>query len=153
MTNRTQITKTIETETGHRLYKYSGKCSHIHGHRLQWHVTVSSPELDKTGFVMDYKDLKSILKIIINPFDHAFVMGDQDPLYLKFGDEVFDLLKATNGDSPRLFVVDFNPTSENILNYVSKLIIEALDSANRDFKLEKITLWETSSSYCEKIFS
>ncbi|RLA83401.1 MAG: hypothetical protein DRG78_04435 [Epsilonproteobacteria bacterium] len=149
---RTQITKTIETETGHRLFRYSGKCSHLHGHRLVWHVTVSSPELDHTGFVMDYKDLKKVLMSIIDPFDHAFVMGDEDPLYLQFGEKIFDLLKATDGKEPRLFIVDFNPTSENILNYVSTLIIKALNSLNPEFKLEKMVLWETSSSYCEKIF-
>jgi len=51
---RTQITKTIETETGHRLFRYSGKCSHLHGHRLVWHVTVSSP-----GYVFPSHILKT----------------------------------------------------------------------------------------------
>ena len=115
-------------------------------------MAVSAPTLDETGFIMDYKDLKEILNKIIDPFDHAFVMGDKDPLYLKFGMEVFEVLKATNGDKPRLFVVDFNPTSENVLSYVCGLIKKHLMALNPHFKLEKAVLWETSSSYCELVF-
>ena len=145
------ITKLIETETGHRLTDYSGKCAHIHGHRLQWEVTVAAPALDSTGFVMDYSDLKAILKETVDQLDHAFIMHNKDPIHIKLGSdqtETREFLKATNGDVPRLFITPFNPTSENIIPWIAEMIIPRLP---KGINLVKIKMWETSSSYTEWI--
>lgn len=144
-----QITKIIETETGHRLVDYSGKCAHIHGHRLVWEVTVTAPDLDPTGFVMDYSDLKAILKETVDRLDHAFIMSDRDPIHTKLGSDPLqtaDFLRATNGDIPRLFIVPFNPTSENIVPWMAVQIERELP---KGIELVKIKMWETSSSFTE----
>ena len=142
-----KITKLIETETGHRLTSYAGKCAHIHGHRLVWEVTVEAPKLDEVGFVMDYSDLKDILKDTVDELDHAFIMHDQDPIHIRLGNNggnTASFLKATNGDAPRLFIVPFNPTSENIVPWMGAAIKERLPSKVR---LVSIKMWETSGSY------
>ena len=144
-----QITKKIETETGHRLVDYEGKCAHLHGHRYQWEVTVSAKHLDSTGFVMDYGDLKQILKETIDELDHAFIFCDQDPLVKALAKNP-GMLDASNGDRGRVHIVPFNPTTENLLPWVADKVIAALVSYVRNpITLEKITVYETSGSFAE----
>ena len=146
-----QITKKIETETGHRLVNYNGKCAHLHGHRYQWEVTVSAAELDPTGFVMDYGDLKQILKETVDLLDHAFIFSDQDPIVKTLQDQrALELLNGTNGEVGRIHIVPFNPTTENLLPWVATMINIALTtSARNTVVLEKITVYETSGSFAE----
>ena len=142
-----QITKIIETETGHRLTNYSGKCACLHGHRYRWEVTVSAKELDEVGFVIDFDKLKSILKDTVNRIDHAFLFHDQDPLVtaLEAQDlEVEDTLKATHGGDGNIFVLPFNPTSENLVNWMATQIMLELPLG---IQLHRIKMWKTSSSY------
>jgi 6-pyruvoyltetrahydropterin/6-carboxytetrahydropterin synthase len=50
-----------------------GKCANLngHGHNYIVEVTVSGPVDERTGFVMDLQELKSLLhRCIIDPFDH-----------------------------------------------------------------------------------
>ena len=75
-----EISKQYKTETGHRLINYSGKCAHIHGHSYKWFITIESPDLDAIGFIMDFKDLKDIIKNILEPLDHAFLAHEDDHL-------------------------------------------------------------------------
>lgn len=148
---RTQITKVLYTETGHRLLNYSGKCAHLHGHSYKWEVTVSSDFLDHRGFVIDYKDLKLVMQDIIDPLDHAFLFHKDDPLLRILRREValpLDALDASNGDSGRIFLLDFNPTTENMLNWIWSLLEERLPPSAQ---LEKMKLWETATSFGEKV--
>jgi len=144
-----QITKIIHTETGHRLVRYAGKCAHLHGHRLIWEVTVTAPDLDDTGFIMDYSDLKTVLKDTVDMLDHAFIMSIEDPIHVQLGSDneaTAHFLRATNGDTPRLFIVPFNPTSENIVPWMAIRIQTALPE---HVELIKIKMWETESSFTE----
>ncbi len=139
------ICKRIRTETGHRLTNYHKRCAHLHGHSLLWEVSVSAQLLDETGFIMDFSDLKKILKKTVDQVDHAFLFHDQDPIILALGEyEAVEFLRATNGDSPRLFILPFNPTSENMVEWMSQLLIENLPYG---ITLESIKLWETSESF------
>lgn len=150
---KTCITKIMETETGHRLVDYIGKCAHIHGHRYVWEVTVTSHQLDETGFVTDYGVVKAIMKKVVDPLDHAFVISELDPLVkLAIEHKVFPdiLLCATNGETGRVFVVPFNPTSENLIDWVAPKIDKQLPIG---LYLHRIKLWETSSSYAEREFA
>lgn len=149
--SRINISKLIETETGHRLTNYGGKCAHLHGHRYQWEVRVSAPELDHTGFIIDYGDLKRVLTRTIDQIDHAFIFHDRDPLVLiALEEDRLDLLAATNGDQGRIFIVPFNPTSENLLPWMAERINEDLGRGGTDHvRLEYMRLWETSGSFAE----
>jgi len=139
------ITKIIHTETGHRLTSYPHRCAHLHGHSLKWEVSVSAEELDATGFIIDFSDLKEVLKETVDTIDHAFILHDQDPLVLQFGfHKVVEVLRATNGDTPRLHILPFNPTSENIIVWMSEKIQGALP---QHVTLDRIKLWETAGSY------
>lgn len=144
-----KITKIIETETGHRLTDYPSKCAHLHGHRYRWEVTVEAPELDAVGFVMDFGDLKTILKEKVEVIDHAFLFHNKDPLVLRLGEESCrEMLEATNGQCGRLFFLDFNPTSENLVEWMAERINSGLQEEGfTNIQVKRIKMWETSSSY------
>lgn len=146
------VTKTMHTETGHRLIDYEGRCAHIHGHSYRWEVTATSTEpnnLDYRGMVLDFKDLKKAMMEVIDPYDHAFVMSTGDPIYKSCECDVSklkELLIASNGQSPRLFVVNYNPTAENM----ALEVIEQLNEITPDHIIvTKIRLWETATSFAE----
>ena len=146
------VTKRITTETGHRLINYNGKCAHLHGHRYEWEVTVSSLSPtnytnDQTGMVVDFKDLKAIMKEVIEPLDHAFVLCEKDPLLQADYATIDEVFMASNGDRGRLIVLPVNPTAENLVLFVAESLKEELDK--KGLRLDKVKLWETEDSYAE----
>ena len=83
--SKIRITKQFSFETGHALYGYDGKCKNVHGHSYKLSVTVvGKPIIDrnnvKFGMVIDFSDLKSIVKEeIVDQFDHATVFNQTTP--------------------------------------------------------------------------
>lgn len=135
-----KVTKEITFDMGHRLSKYHGKCYNLHGHTYRLRVTVQRQDLDEFGFVLDFTDLKQILKEITDKIDHKTMLFREDRLNKLLVD--FD-----GGISPDWFVmVDFEPTAENISKYLYFLIKEQLEQKITDFKLS-IKLWETPTSF------
>jgi 6-pyruvoyltetrahydropterin/6-carboxytetrahydropterin synthase len=62
-----RLTKEFDFEMAHSLLNYDGLCKHIHGHSYKLAVTViATPNYDKSspkrGMVMDFGDLKKIVK-------------------------------------------------------------------------------------------
>lgn len=116
----------MTTETAHRLINYSGKCAHLHGHSYHWEITIGATVLNN-GMIMDFTDLKTILKETIGKLDHALVLCLHDPMIANSSIvQVENMLKATNGDDGRYFLVQFNPTVENLIKWKVKEIIERL---------------------------
>ena len=87
------VTRTVEFNAAHRLYnpelseeenlKIYGKCSNVngHGHNYELEITVSGNVDPATGFLLDMKELKSVLdKEIMNRFDHKNLNHDVDEL-------------------------------------------------------------------------
>ncbi|MEA3306136.1 MAG: 6-carboxytetrahydropterin synthase QueD [Candidatus Omnitrophota bacterium] len=54
----------------HRLRGYKGKCENIHGHNWKVGAAVSSDRVNKTGIVIDFKEVKKKLKDVLNELDH-----------------------------------------------------------------------------------
>ncbi len=83
--SKIRITKHFDFETAHALYGYDGKCKNIHGHSYQLFVTVIGTPIDdanhvKNGMVMDFGDLKKIVKSeIVDSFDHGIVLNANSP--------------------------------------------------------------------------
>tara|TARA_Y100001951_G_scaffold105192_1_gene120568 strand:+ start:1520 stop:1918 length:399 start_codon:yes stop_codon:yes gene_type:complete len=126
-----KITKQFEFSMGHVLHNYAGKCHQLHGHNYQLEVTVESSQLDSSGFVMDFSDLKAIVTPLIDAeLDHHFWVYVKDPRARALVD-----LGARS--------VAFEPTAENIVNYFAKVISEALPDK---ITLAQIELYETSTS-------
>jgi 6-pyruvoyltetrahydropterin/6-carboxytetrahydropterin synthase len=74
---------------------------------------------------------------VINRFDHALMVNRLVP------EKQIELLKKT---TDRLIIVDFQPTSENIVTYIAKILQQHLPS---DVSLFSIRLYETVTSFAE----
>lgn len=140
-----RVTKQYRTETGHRLTNYDGKCSHLHGHSYLWEVTAEAHGLEN-GMVLDFKDLKSAMKTVLEPLDHCLVLHEEDPLVENFGagDDLKQLLQATNGKEPRLWLTPFNPTAENFAMWAAAEITKLLPV---HISIARIQVWETATSF------
>ena len=58
---------------GHYLRNYKGKCENPHGHNYKIRVTLAGTELDKAGLLLDFKDLKDVMKTTIERLDHQMI--------------------------------------------------------------------------------
>jgi 6-pyruvoyltetrahydropterin/6-carboxytetrahydropterin synthase len=58
---------------GHYLRNYKGKCENPHGHNYKIRVTLAGAELDKAGLLLDFKDLKDVMKTTIERLDHQMI--------------------------------------------------------------------------------
>src|SRR5260370_11891570 len=63
---------------GHYLRNYKGKCENPHGHNYKVRVTLRGAELDRAGLLLDFKDLKEVMKQVIDRLDHQ-MLNDIEP--------------------------------------------------------------------------
>ena len=136
-----RITKEFKFEMAHALYGYDGLCANIHGHSYKLWVTVKGEVKNenghtKDGMLMDFTDLKSIVKPeIVDKYDHSLVLNANSPHA--------DLdLSAFN----KVYYLNYQPTSENLVldfaNFIQKQLPDGVD-------LLKVILSETVSSFAE----
>jgi 6-pyruvoyltetrahydropterin/6-carboxytetrahydropterin synthase len=138
-----RLTKEFKFEMAHALKGYDGPCRHIHGHSYELCVTVigtpvSDPSSPKIGMLMDFGDLKKIVRTsIIEQFDHALV------LHKASADEFLPLKSEVFG---KTILVDYQPTSENLLIDFAGRLQPLLPPL---VKLHSLLLRETVTSYAE----
>ena len=127
----------------HALKGHDGPCRFIHGHSYKLSVTLTGePVVDSTsprlGMVMDFGDMKKIVQEnIIRIFDHALVLNRHSVLEEKDKNpELFE----------KLLMVDYQPTSENLLIDFADRIKPLLPQG---IKLHSMRLRETVTSYAE----
>lgn len=103
-----------------------------------------APELDKLGRVLDFGKIKEIVEKWINQFmDHNMCIFIQDPVYS--GKDNFQLFTELHGRT--LLVVDFNPTAENLAEYLFHTFGRIF--LNEAVTVVKAKLWETPSCFAE----
>ena len=140
---RIQITKIFHFEMAHALEKYDGLCKNIHGHSYKLRVTVVGTPLEnsispKNGMLIDFSDLKQIVEqSIISKYDHALVLSSQTDV------ATINLLRKHYG---RVMIVNFQPTSEQLLIEFANILQKALPS---NVSLHSLRLDETDTSYAE----
>lgn len=57
----------------HQLKGYKGRCENLHGHTFKVQVFVEGDKLKPEGYLIDFKDLKSALKKILDELDHSYL--------------------------------------------------------------------------------
>ena len=57
----------------HSLRGYQGDCEKLHGHNYKVEVTVAAAELDEIGILIDFREMKTILKAITDELDHCYL--------------------------------------------------------------------------------
>ncbi len=68
-----QVTVEDTFAAGHFLRNYKGKCENPHGHNYKVRVTLEGQDLDKAGLLLDFKDLKDVMKHVIDRLDHQMI--------------------------------------------------------------------------------
>lgn len=138
-----RISKEFTFDIAHALLGYDGLCKNIHGHSYTLVVTViGSPLQDnnspKNGMLIDFKDLKNIIKKqIIDRFDHALVLN---------GDSPKDLLDMLMKNYDKIVLLDYQPTTENMIADMAGQINDLLP---KNLKLFSLRLRETPTSFAE----
>lgn len=64
-------------EAAHKLEDYEGDCANLHGHQWNVEVEIDANVLDEQGMVVDFKEVKKVVK----QFDHGYIneMVDFNP--------------------------------------------------------------------------
>jgi 6-pyruvoyltetrahydropterin/6-carboxytetrahydropterin synthase len=107
---------------GHYLRNYKGKCENPHGHNYKIRVTLAAEELDKAGLLLDFKDLREVMKHVIERLDHQMI----------------------NDIAP--FTV-INPSAENLAKYFYHESDVGLQRAtNQRVRVKSVTVFETDST-------
>jgi 6-pyruvoyltetrahydropterin/6-carboxytetrahydropterin synthase len=101
----------------HRLRGYQGDCERLHGHNYRVEVAVESPQLDDAGIIMDFRDLKQILKKVLAGLDHQY-LNELEPF------------------------TTINPSAENIASYIFHAVS---GSIKMPVLLKEVTVWENDS--------
>ena len=104
---------------GHSLRNYHGKCENVHGHNYRVRVTLEGANLDHAGLLVDFVEIKRLLRAIIEKLDHQF-LNDVEP---------FDKL---------------NPSAENIARYIHDEVETGLQIP-AGVRIESVKLWETDT--------
>ena len=140
---RIRITKEFRFEMAHALWNYDGLCRNLHGHSYILRVTVVGEPIDnesnpKLGMVMDFGDLKSIVKSeILDSLDHSIVLSKSSDV---------EAVKQLSQMAERTIVVDYQPTCENLLLDFAEKIKRRLPA---NIELFSLRLNETANSYAE----
>lgn len=114
------------TETfaaGHALRNYRGKCERVHGHNYRVCVTMQGQGLDDIGMLLDFGEIKRVLRAAIAYLDHQFI-NDMPP---------FDVI---------------NPSAENLARYFCDEMQKGLDQgiAKVPVQVYSVQVWETDTS-------
>ena len=105
--------------SAHFLRKYKGKCEKLHGHNWKVSVSILSDRLNLKGMVIDFKELKKMLKDVLGVLDHTCL-------------NELDYFKKVN------------PTSENMAKYIHRHLKLKLKS--KGYKRLEVSVWETETS-------
>ena len=138
-----RVTRKFSFEMAHALYEYDGLCRNIHGHTYHLEVCLlgepkSEPGHPKDGMVIDFGHLKGMVKQrIVDVFDHALLVNSLFPE---------ESIKAFRKATGRLIVVDFQPTTENLVLHFVDILQQELPS---NVSLFSMRLYETSNSFAE----
>jgi 6-pyruvoyltetrahydropterin/6-carboxytetrahydropterin synthase len=104
---------------GHALRNYHGKCENVHGHNYRVRVTVQGPDVDENGLLIDFAEVKRLVRAVKDRLDHQF-LNDLPP---------FDSI---------------NPSAENIAKYFYDEINGRLSTGMLHVvRLHEVKLWET----------
>src|SRR5436309_10794426 len=87
-----EVTVEDSFAAGHYLRNYKGKCEKPHGHNYKIRVTLAGKELDKAGLLLDFKDLREVMRHVIDRLDHQMI-NEVEPF------------------------IELNPSAENLAKY------------------------------------
>jgi 6-pyruvoyltetrahydropterin/6-carboxytetrahydropterin synthase len=108
---------------GHALRGYRGKCENVHGHNYRIRVTIEGRGLDSIGLLVDFAEIKRLMRALIERWDHRF-LNDVPP---------FDR---------------DNPSAENMARYFCEEMARGMESLRSEVpvRIAEVKVWETDSA-------
>lgn len=135
-----KIAKEFSFDMAHMLDGHDGKCKNLHGHTYTLQVEIRGQlhtQGAKQGMVMDYSDLKAIVKSeILDKMDHAFI-------YDATSEKECKVARLLNELDSKTFALPARTTAEQMAQYIFDTL------CNAGLPVSLIRLWETPTSYCE----
>jgi 6-pyruvoyltetrahydropterin/6-carboxytetrahydropterin synthase len=107
--------------SGHALRGYRGKCENVHGHNYRVRVTLEGPQLDSIGLLVDFTQLKQVMREIIGGLDHQFLND-------------LEAFRAVN------------PSAENLAKYFYDEVDRKLTGVPAGARITDTRVWETDTS-------
>jgi len=115
-----EITAEESFPAAHALGGYRGKCEYVHGHNYRLRVSLEAAELDAAGLVVDFAEVRRLLRDLVEPFDHR-LLNEVPP---------FDAL---------------NPTAENMARYFFEELSRRLAPHAPRVRVAEVRVWETET--------
>lgn len=117
-----EITVEAGFSSGHYLRNYHGRCENPHGHNYKVRVTLVGAALDATGLLLDFKQLKQVMRPVIDRIDHQ-MLNDLEPF------------------------TTVNPSAENLAHYFYQQTNKQLaDMTAGRVRVKDCTIWETDTA-------
>lgn len=137
-----ELTTYTELEIAHRLQTaYTSRCKHLHGHRYEVEITVSSKtgQLNGDGMVVDFKKLKEIVKKVLDDkWDHATCLREDDPLAPCIENDEEHIKQG------RVHIVGVNPTLEWMVGHWAESLQQEFENEHLGIKMVRLKASETA---------
>ncbi len=114
-----QVKIITEFAAAHRLRNFRGKCENLHGHNWKVEVVLRGTELNESGILIDFGEVKLATRELLAMVDHQYL-----------------------NDLP--FFSENNPSSENIAKFLFQILSARLNTENR--WLYSVSAWESADA-------
>lgn len=128
---------------GHRVMNHENKCASLHGHNgVIWIHASPLNKLDSVGRVIDFSVIKSVVGNWVDEnWDHTMILFKEDLKTIEL------VSKAPSQKS--IFILDKNPTAENLASYLLWDICPKL-LKGKGIIVHKVVFWETENCFVEQ---
>ena len=116
-----ELSVKVEFEAAHRIVGYPGKCNRLHGHNWTVEVNVIGEKLNELGTLVDFKDLKEEVTVVMDRLDHQYL-----------------------NELPA-FAEGHNPTAEHIAEYIYDALAKQT-VFQQNCQLKNVKVWESAKS-------
>jgi len=135
-----KVAKRFRWEAAHRLPWHEGACRHLHGHSYGMMVEIDGP-VDARGMVADFKEIKAWLRPLIDRWDHATLVAEDDTA----------LLDVVRTHGWKHDVLPFDTTAENLCRHAAAFVADAAGPRLAEIGVTRvrIRIMETETCYAE----
>lgn len=114
-----ELKVTTHFAAAHQLEMVAKKCENLHGHNWKIEVYVKGNTLNDAGVLLDFGEVKTAVRGIMNELDHTFL-------------------------NELACFKDANPSSENIARHIAAELQGKIESDS--VKVSRVTAWESDDA-------